>query len=72
MGRTSAKYKQTATIIFHTDTDTKAQCNEIFHELGLDMTNALNMFLKQVALKKAIPFSVDSVTYSDEENTDKK
>ena len=36
----------------------KKQCDEIFDELGLTMTNALTAFLKQVVRTRSIPFII--------------
>ena len=34
------------------------EANEIFHDLGIDMTTALTMFLSQVVMEQGIPFEV--------------
>lgn len=43
-------------IQFRVDRTTKLKATQLFNDLGLDMTNALNMFLKQAVRDKAIPF----------------
>lgn len=42
-------------INFRTDQKTKEEAEELFEELGLDMTTALNMFLKQAVREQALP-----------------
>ena len=41
-----------------TDKDIKDQAEEIFNELGLNMTTAVNMFLRTVIRKHGIPFDL--------------
>ena len=36
-----------ANVSFRTDDETKAQAAELFCDLGLDMSTAINMFLRQ-------------------------
>ena len=36
----------------------KAEVDRIFHKLGLSCSEAINLFFKQVTLKKGIPFDV--------------
>lgn len=38
--------------------DTKKQAVELLEGLGLDLSEAVNMFLRQVILRKGIPFEV--------------
>lgn len=40
------------------DDDLKRQCDEVLDELGLTMTNALTVFLKQVVRTRTIPFVI--------------
>jgi len=39
-----------------TDTDVKQEAQKLFAEFGLDMTTAINMFLRQSIRAQAIPF----------------
>lgn len=39
-----------------TDRETKEQAEALFDELGLDMTTAVNMFLKAVVREHGMPF----------------
>lgn len=48
------------------DADVKKQANELFSELGLDMSGAINIFLKQCVLRGGIPFKVEVPQYSKE------
>jgi addiction module RelB/DinJ family antitoxin len=40
------------------DSDIKAQSQSLFENLGLDMTTAINIFLRQALKKRAIPFEI--------------
>ncbi len=39
-------------------TDVKKEATELFEELGLDMSTAVNLFLKQCILCRGLPFNV--------------
>jgi len=41
-----------------TDVEIKKQAEELFSEFGLNMTTAINMFLRQVVRNKAIPLEL--------------
>ena len=45
-------------INIRTSIDLKAQAQEILAALGIDMSTAINMFLRQVVYKEAIPFEI--------------
>lgn len=45
------------TISFRTDSDTKAAASELFKDLGLDMSTAINMFLRQAVTDNGLPFT---------------
>ena len=47
-----------------TDTEIKKQAEELFSELGLNMTTAVNMFLRQVVRNQAIPLELSLNTAS--------
>ena len=47
------------TLNIRVDEDLKKQANELFEKLGLNMTTAINMFLKRSLLERGIPFLVD-------------
>lgn len=46
------------TITIRVDEDTKDSANKIFKEVGIDMSTAVNMFLKQVIRSNGIPFAI--------------
>lgn len=48
------------------DIDTKREASELFKDLGLDMSGAINMFLKQCIITNSIPFRIKRSRYSKE------
>lgn len=46
------------------DSDVKKQATELFSELGLDMSGAVNLFLHQCVLRGGLPFNVEMPRYS--------
>lgn len=48
------------------DSEIKKQANELFANLGLDMSTAVNLFLHQCVLKGGLPFRVEQSRYNDE------
>ena len=48
------------------DSGVKEQANELFNELGLDMSGAVNIFLRQCILRGGLPFKVEVPQYSKE------
>ena len=52
------------------DADTKAQAQEMLADLGLDLSTAINIFLRQMVRENAIPFEVrrkaDALPVADE------
>lgn len=48
------------------DSDVKAQANTLFEELGLDMSSAVNIFLRQCILQGGLPFSVQLPRFNKE------
>lgn len=49
---------QTVKININTDPQTKQEAEQLFAELGLNMTSAINMFLKRAVRVRGIPFEV--------------
>ena len=49
---------ETTNINIRTSSELKAQAQEVFASLGLDMSTAINIFLKQVVYRDAIPFEI--------------
>ena len=52
----------TNTITVRVDKETKDNANRVFKEVGLDMSTAVNIFLKQVIRSNGIPFNVSANT----------
>lgn len=48
----------TSNINIRTDAELKANAQKVLADLGLDMTTAINVFLKQVVYRQAIPFEL--------------
>ena len=46
------------------DANVKKQANELFGELGMDMSSAVNIFLRQCILRGGLPFTVEVPQYS--------
>lgn len=44
----------------------KKQATELFNQLGLDMSSAVNMFLRQAIMRGGLPFSVELPRYKQE------
>ena len=42
------------------DSEVKEQVQQVFNHLGMDMTTAINIFLKAVAREKRIPFELSA------------
>lgn len=49
---------RTANVYTRVDPDTKEQAELILNQLGIPMSNAIGMFLKQVVLQRGIPFEM--------------
>jgi DNA-damage-inducible protein J len=47
-----------ATIRAGIDPELKAEVEELFDKLGLTTTEAINLFYRQIRLRKGLPFSV--------------
>ena len=46
--------------------DLKKEATELFAQLGMDMSGAINIFLKQCVLKGGLPFMVELPKYKPE------
>ena len=53
------------------DSDVKKQAQELFAQFGLDMTTAVNMFLRQSIRQRGIPFSLQLDPFFSEANQDR-
>lgn len=49
---------KTSTIFARVQPEVKQEAEEVLTRLGIPMSNAIDMFLRQVALQKGIPFEV--------------
>jgi DNA-damage-inducible protein J len=52
------------TIQFRTDEATKLECSALFNTLGLSMSDAINLFLRQSLLRGGLPFEVKVPRYN--------
>jgi len=50
--------KNTSSVSFRIDKDIKNQADRLFTELGLNMTTAFNIFIRQAVREGSIPFNV--------------
>jgi DNA-damage-inducible protein J len=48
------------------DVDLKTQAEALFNELGLNMTSAFTIFVRQAVQQRKIPFELSAKTYTDE------
>jgi len=55
----------TTTITIRTDESVKQQAFEILSDLGLDMSGAVNAFLRAVIRSKSIPFAIAADPFDD-------
>lgn len=46
------------TLSIRVDEEVKKQASDLFADLGLDMSTAVNMFLRQAILRDGLPFEV--------------
>ena len=54
------------------DVDTKAKAQELLADLGLDLSTAVNIFLRQLVRENAFPFVIsrEKEQYSDNDRTE--
>ena len=55
----------TTNISIRMDVDLKKQAEELFADLGLNMTVAMTMFIRQAVRNQAIPFEVTRIPNAD-------
>lgn len=48
------------------DTDTKQAAVQLFSNLGLDLSGAVNLFLRQCVMRGGLPFAVEMPKYNQE------
>lgn len=46
------------------EVDVKKRASELFSQLGMDMSGAVNIFLRQCVMRGGLPFSVEIPRYS--------
>ena len=51
----------TSAINVNVPTDVKEEANELFNNLGLNMSTAINIFLKRAIFERGLPFEVKEV-----------
>lgn len=49
---------RTANVFTRVDPETKEQAEMILNQLGIPMSNAIGMFLKQIVMQRGIPFEM--------------
>lgn len=55
------KVKKTIRVVARIDPATKDDAQAVLADMGLDMSTAINIFLKQVARDRRLPFTPDAV-----------
>ena len=54
-----------STITVRVDEEIKREAGNIFREVGMDMSTAINVYLRQVIRSNGIPFAVSELEISD-------
>lgn len=49
---------KTSTVFARVEPEVKEQAEEVLNELGIPMSNAVSMFLRQIVLQRGIPFEM--------------
>jgi DNA-damage-inducible protein J len=62
----------TTNINIRIDSEIKAKAQQLFEKFGLDMTTAVNLFLRQAIREKAIPFEISEKPINTTRRADKK
>lgn len=57
-----------ANITVRTDEQTKAEVEELFKELGISVSSAINLFLKQAIKERGLPFKPTAKTAEEKYN----
>lgn len=55
-----------STTTINIDDTTKKEAQELFKDLGMNLTTAINIFLKQAIKERGLPFRVVQTRYKDE------
>ncbi|WP_373245544.1 type II toxin-antitoxin system RelB/DinJ family antitoxin [Lacrimispora indolis] len=56
---------RTANIFARVEPDLKEQAEQVLNQLGIPMSNAVGMFLKQIVLQRGIPFEMKLPAYEE-------
>jgi DNA-damage-inducible protein J len=59
--RGTAKMGESTNVSIRMDTNLKKQAEELFSDLGLNMTVAMTMFLRQAIRTQGIPFEISRI-----------
>lgn len=54
------------------DDNLKSECDSVFNDLGINMTSAITLFLKQVVRTRGIPFEISCMPYIVNDRIDEK
>lgn len=57
---------QTTNISIRMDADLKDAAEELFNELGMNLSTAFNIFVRQAVRERAIPFTITEITPNQE------
>ena len=49
---------RTANVFAHVEPEIKEQAEQVLERLGIPMSNAVGMFLRQIVLQRGIPFEI--------------
>lgn len=56
---------RTANVFVRVEPDLKEQAEQVLNQLGIPMSNAVGMFLKQIVLQRGIPFEMKLPSYEE-------
>lgn len=56
---------RTANVFARVEPDLKEQAEQVLNQLGIPMSNAVGMFLKQIVLQRGIPFEMKLPSYEE-------
>lgn len=56
---------RTANVFARVEPDLKEQAEQVLNQLGIPMSNAIGMFLKQIVLQRRIPFEMKLPSYEE-------
>ena len=56
---------RTANVFARVEPDLKEQAEQVLNQLGIPMSNAVGMFLKQIVLQRGIPFEMKLPFYEE-------